>query len=542
MKTNKKSITGMGLVSFLLLMSSCRTADSDNNLGASGPVAVNINLLGTEFSETESNAPQASIGTGSIISTNGLEQSRSVLINPSTVLVVKLSTDTSLNTSASINPVAAIPGDPLTSGIKFRIIAYKQSDGAYYTHQDYTIGIAPVPLMLDNNTPYNMVVYSYGATSLPAISVGEKANISTAQVNYDNANRDFMYYQQGFTPVNPGGTNTFNITLHHKLAQITTKILSGSLGPIQSIANASITPHYTNGIISLSSGNMSGRTTLSNAQVAFPGAFPGSTQTATPVLVNADTGGLTTGSFSADIKIGGVTNTINVPNAFAIRPGWKRNLNITLAKKCGAYVASGVWKDFMCHNLGADTSKDPFTPSASIMGALYEWGKSTPEITQANDQIVGTGTASPWNTILPSDNAWLDASKTANDPCPSGYRVPTKAQWQGLAANNTLNYVGSWNRLYPNFDSGIEVSSAGNGVTLFLPANTGRYGTTGNKIPPASGPFTYGTFMETSRQGNYWASGSNAPGYGQQHRFYNGGQIATNTAYLYGLSVRCVAE
>ncbi|NHQ68948.1 hypothetical protein HAV29_20460, partial [Elizabethkingia miricola] len=93
-----------------------------------------------------------SIGTGSIISTNGLEQSRSVLINPSTVLVVKLSTDTSLNTSASINPVAAIPGDPLTSGIKFRIIAYKQSDGAYYTHQDYTIGVAPVPLMLDNNT------------------------------------------------------------------------------------------------------------------------------------------------------------------------------------------------------------------------------------------------------------------------------------------------------------------------------------------------------------------------------------------------------
>ena len=68
-------------------------------------------------------------------------------------------------------------------------------------------------------------------------------------------------------------------------------------------------------------------------------------------------------------------------------------------------------EDFMCYNLGADTSKDPFTPSASIMGALYECGKSTPEITQANDQIVGTGTASPWNTILPSDNAWLDASK-----------------------------------------------------------------------------------------------------------------------------------
>jgi hypothetical protein len=39
---------------------------------------------------------------------------------------------------------------------------------------------------------------------------------------------------------------------------------------------------------------------------------------------------------------------------------------------CGAYVAAGVWKQFMCHNLGADASLDPFTPVQGIHGNLYQ--------------------------------------------------------------------------------------------------------------------------------------------------------------------------
>jgi hypothetical protein len=32
--------------------------------------------------------------------------------------------------------------------------------------------------------------------------------------------------------------------------------------------------------------------------------------------------------------------------------------------KCGAYIAPGEWKEFMCRNLGADPNAHPFYPSA----------------------------------------------------------------------------------------------------------------------------------------------------------------------------------
>ncbi|MCL1671528.1 fibrobacter succinogenes major paralogous domain-containing protein [Elizabethkingia ursingii] len=466
-------------LSSLFLIGSCRSTDTENTLSVNGSSAVSFNLLGSEYADSGNLSRQASSDKAGILNSAEKIQNYSILVTPSSVITAELSPSADaakipVQASLGINPVAATPGNPITSGTKFRVIAYR-GNGSYHTHQDYTVGQTATPMMLDGGAAYNIVVYSYGTASLPAISSGEQNNISSATVNYDNNNRDFMYQKISFTP---NDTNsTLNITLRHKIAQITTIINSTGFGYITSISGAVLTPHYSNGSFSLNTGIMSGRSaTTSGNTLNFPSSgFPGSTQTASPVFVNADTGGNAAGGFSAQVTMAGSTRTVSFPNSFKITPENKSNLTINL-KRCGAYIGPNTdpanYKEFMCHNLGADTSADAFTPAAAVHGAKYQWGAQTGEtgryISQSSDQS-NSGTIIGWNFTPKSDGSWSDTSKTANDPCPSGYRVPTKAQWQAAIDNNNVERVGSWVS-NGNYTTAIYFRNPSNTRTLMLPA------------------------------------------------------------------------
>jgi hypothetical protein len=76
-------------------------------------------------------------------------------------------------------------------------------------------------------------------------------------------------------------------------------------------------------------------------------------------------------------------------------------------------------------------------------------GPVGPGSSQAND-----GAVSGWNTSNAINGAWSDATKTANDPCPAGHRVPTMAQWDAVIANNTQTSVGTWSNSSTNYSSG----------------------------------------------------------------------------------------
>ena len=516
-----------------LFFNSCRSTDTENNI-SNGVSSVNINLLGTEFSSSSSSA-QASLNKGGIDFSTITTQKHSVMVNPSNVIIAELSSSldgvgTSANASLNMRPVAAVSGNPLTSGMKFRVIAYR-SNGNYHTHQDYTVGQTAVPMMLDNGAGYNIVVYSYGTASLPAISSGEQNNISSASVNYDDANRDFMYQKISYTPVNDN--NTLNITLRHKVAQITTIINSGSLGSITNITGGVLTPHYSNGSILLSSGVMSGRsTTTSGAALSFSGLNT-STVTSTPVFINADTGGNVTGGFSADITIAGATKMINLPNSFKITPENKSNLTINLMK-CGAYIGPNTnpanYKGFMCQNLGATAGTDPFSAVAANHGAKYQWGAQTDEtgryISQSTDQS-NSGVILGWNSSGKPNGSWSDTSKTANDPCPSGYRVPTSAQWQAVISNNNVERVGSWSN-DGNYTTALYFRNPSNVRTLMLPAAGYRRNTNG-------------ALLDRGSYGRYWIS-SEATSNALSLVFNSSSVNVYNSPRTYGFSVRCVAE
>jgi uncharacterized protein (TIGR02145 family) len=213
---------------------------------------------------------------------------------------------------------------------------------------------------------------------------------------------------------------------------------------------------------------------------------------------------------------------------------------------CGAYVASGVWKEFMCHNLGANTSADPFTPSWELNGNYYQWGRNPTCFGLDDDDGANPcsdpvyGAAAPWGSTTANDNAgaitgwsmtdppngaWVDDSKTANDPCPAGWRVPTADQLTGLAITtlNPQTLVGTWSESPTNYSMGYRF-----GQSLFLPA-AGNRGSSN------------GSLGYRGSEGAYWSStesGISAP-----HLYFDSsGAFMVTLNRTNGFSLRCVAE
>jgi uncharacterized protein (TIGR02145 family) len=106
---------------------------------------------------------------------------------------------------------------------------------------------------------------------------------------------------------------------------------------------------------------------------------------------------------------------------------------------CGAYVNAPKtqWLNFTCHNLGADELKNPFIPIADIHGDKYKFGTQSATVPMNEDQGT-TGAVSNWGN-RPYQNDTEDWFPS-NDPCPLGWRLPTKDEWQAVINNNAPAY------------------------------------------------------------------------------------------------------
>ncbi len=202
---------------------------------------------------------------------------------------------------------------------------------------------------------------------------------------------------------------------------------------------------------------------------------------------------------------------------------------------------------FLCHNLGADNSLDPHTPALGLHGAMVQWGKKGPAdwVTSGNNGSLGfakaptsgdanAGSIGGWSGTSAANGSWNSGSEaspvkvTANDPCPTGYRVPTQTEWAAVNSNNTVSRTGSWAN-DGNYTTAIHWGPDASTKLLTLPAAGYRRNTNG-------------TLSFRGYYGYYWSSTENGS-YAYYLSFYSSTVYPVNSLVrTSGFSVRCIAE
>lgn len=158
------------------------------------------------------------------------------------------------------------------------------------------------------------------------------------------------------------------------------------------------------------------------------------------------------------LQIGEITNPRTITpfatRGVALQPGHKYNLNVTIVPKDSIYIYQNqqvaringqVW---MRYNLGApgisNNNSDPDNNSDSnYLGLYWQWGQKEPSKDINSNDLPGLTNKSITDpNFYKVWNAGTEANpiRGLNDPCPTGFRLPTKAEYSFLL-NTTQNSV-----------------------------------------------------------------------------------------------------
>jgi len=476
--------TKLALIALLTVAVSCSKEKGENTAEANRG-GIKLALTENQFGgDDDISAAKASTKAGT---TQALSITKEVQSGPFTI-TAELTENTAENSGlkASTGTKAATSRLSLRGAVRYRVVAY-QTDGTYV---DQAVGNAADATQvffgdkLIAGNKYNFVIYSLGSTTTPP-PAAPTTNLSTSQValnltSFAQNEADFMYAIENNVTILGNNTPTpLTTPLQHMFTRVALQVhtadATGTLGTAsyvkggylsENTVQAQWTSAFASPTVSLSNG-----ATLSAVNVASVPAVSNLNATVQTFIVNQRQNpnfsiGLTIPA--GQIKVGHDVNpqpvTFSFDNAsLGLKPGFSytmrlrfnsdrfvnaagvtRAANATDARY--AVIAGYRWDRY---NLGV-TNTNPATnnPDANpsvkaLYGNYYQWGRQASGANADTDPGIIPG----WRDTEPAaDGAWGTGTTkaTATDPCGTGDRVPTQAEFTILGNATVHTAIGNW--------------------------------------------------------------------------------------------------
>ncbi|MFZ4861981.1 hypothetical protein ACL9RF_07330 [Sphingobacterium sp. Mn56C] len=348
----------------------------------------------------------------------------------------------------------------LNNNIKYKVVVFDKT-GNYVKEKDF-VNSNKFPNYMDSllmGEKYTFIVYSVNSkTKLPALKFDnpQTKTLKTANVTV-NEDQDFLYFRKDWVlPTNVKAK--FSVKLQHLVSQVTILVDASATGYPIKRAIANIGQNTRVNSVKLENGKIS-KGGKSNAKVSFPALKPNEKKISSfPISVIGETG---ISCEISSIQIGGLNFSKLVPfKKFKINPGLKYTLKVKIVPADSylihenwpaARINGVIWSRF---NVGVDAFFKDRDPDRSPMtvdrhGDYFQWGRAVSAAQHNSYRYVNFYSAA---NLVGLNNFWNGGSekeplKSFTDPCPRGYRIPTKREMKSLIDGTIATNLGEFHGL-----------------------------------------------------------------------------------------------